>query len=84
MPLCVTHADHALALDLEIGHFLLEQRQIRLVLEHAANRPLVELPVGLRARGAHRRSLAGIEGAKLDAGLRRRQAPSRRRARRSP
>jgi len=67
------HADHALALDLEIGYFLLEQREIRLGLEHAANRLLVELSIGLRTRGAYRGSLAGIQGAELDAGLVRRE-----------
>ena len=63
------HAHHPIAFDLQIGRFLLEQRQIRLGLEHAADGALVELPVGLRTRGAHRRSLARVQGAKLDAGL---------------
>ena len=40
-------------------------------------------PVGLGARGAHRRALAGVEGAELDAGARPRRAPWRRPARRS-
>src|SRR6266404_6029601 len=70
------HADHAPALDLKVGYFLLEQREIRLRLEHAADRLLVELPVGLRTRGAHRGSLAGIQGAELDAGLGARMAPA--------
>jgi len=35
----------------------LEQSEIRLGLEHAANRLLVELPIGLRSRGAYRGSL---------------------------
>ena len=38
------------------------------VSSSAADGALVQLPVGLRARGAHRRSLAGIQGAELDAG----------------
>src|SRR6202011_638072 len=63
------HADHARALNHKIGRLLLEQRQIWLGLEHAANRLLVELPIGLRTRRAYRGTLAGIQGAKLDAGL---------------
>ena len=38
-----------------------------------ADGPLVELAVGLRARGAHRRTLARVQGAELDAGLVRRE-----------
>jgi hypothetical protein len=54
--------------DTQVSHFLLEQRQVRLILERRADCLLVEHPVRLRARRAHRRALAGIEGAKLDAG----------------
>ena len=69
MPLCVTTPTDAVALDCEVGRLLLKQRQISLRLEHAANRTLVELPIGLRARRAHRRTLAQIQGAELDARL---------------
>jgi hypothetical protein len=47
----------------------LEQRQVGLILQPAADRRLVQHAVGLGARGAHRRALAGIEDAELDAGL---------------
>ena len=42
--------------------------EVRLVLEQRADGLLVELPVGLGAGRAHRRALAGIERAELDAG----------------
>src|SRR5450631_11346 len=58
-------AHHAAALEGEVRHFLLKEGQLRLVLEHAADGALVELPVRLRARGAHRRPLARIQGTKL-------------------
>src|ERR1700722_6375716 len=60
---------HAVALDHKISRFLLEQRQIVLGLEHAANRALVELPIGRRPRCGAPRALAQVQGAKLDAGL---------------
>ena len=59
-------AAHAPALDHKVRRFLLEQRQPWLVFKLAAYRPAVKHPVGLRARGTHCRTLAGIEGAKLD------------------
>ena len=62
------HARHPAALEAQVGDFLLEQRQVRLVLEHAADGALVELPVGLGARRPHRRALAGVQRAELDAG----------------
>ena len=61
-------AHHSTALDHEVGGLLLEELQVRLVLEEAAHRATVELSVGLGASRAHRRTLAGIEGAELDAG----------------
>ena len=84
MPLCGDAADHPASLQDEIGDLLLEELQVRLCLETAADGALVELAVGLRASGAHRRSLARIEGAELDARAVRRRAPWRRRAHRSP
>ena len=59
----------AVAVERQVVDRLLEQRQVRLVLEAATDRLLVEHPVGLRARRAHRRPLARIEDAELDAGL---------------
>ena len=61
-------AAHLLAFDEQIGDFLLEQREVRLVLQHRADRLLVQDAIGLRARRAHRRTLARIEGTELDAG----------------
>ena len=61
-------AAHPLAFDEQVGDFLLEQREVRLVLQHRADRLLVQHAVGLRARRAHRRALAGVERAELDAG----------------
>ena len=51
----------------QIGHGLLEQREMRLVFQHATDRSLVQRTVGLGARGAYGRALAGIERAELDA-----------------
>ena len=50
---------------------LLPQRQVRLVLDAALHRELVELLVGLGARRVHRRALGAVEHAELDAGWRR-------------
>ena len=68
MPLTVTTPAHPLALDDQVGDLLLEEHQVRLVLEPRADGLAVQLAVGLGARGAHRRTLAGVEGAELDAG----------------
>ncbi len=62
-------AHHAFALQHQVVHGLLEQPQLRLVLQPPADRGLVEDAVGLRARGAHGRALAGVEDAELDATL---------------
>ena len=64
---CVTPATRPPA-KVEIGHFLLEHLEPGLRLHRAANGLPVQLAIGLRARGAHRRTLAGIERAELDAG----------------
>ena len=69
MPLCVTQPSTRSPRTFEIGDLLLEQLQIRLRLEQAADRALVQLAVGLRPRGAHRGSLARVQRAELDAGL---------------
>jgi hypothetical protein len=62
-------AGHPVALHQQVVHRLLEQPQVGLVLQPAADRGLVEDAVGLRPRGAHRRALAGVEDAELDAAL---------------
>ena len=62
----------AAVVDREVVDRLLEQREVRLVLEPAADRGLVEDPVRLRARRPHGRPLARIERAKLDPGFVRR------------
>ena len=78
------HAGHPrsgpVAVDGEIVDRLLEQREVRLVLEAMADRRLVEHAVGLRARCAHRRTLAGVERPELDARLvgRERHRPAQR------
>ena len=54
-------------LDHQIGHRLLEQMQVRLVLDHRTHRGLVERAIGLGTGGAHGRALARVEGAKLNA-----------------
>ena len=74
----------AVPVERQVVDRLLEQREVRLVLEARANRLLVENAVGLRARRAHRRPLARIEHPELDAGLVGGDAPSRRPARRFP
>ena len=77
-------ADDAVALEHQVVHRLLEQPQVRLVLQAAPDRRLVQHAVGLGARGAHGRALAAIEDAELDAGLVGGERPSRRPARRFP
>ena len=61
-------AAYRLAVDQQVAGLLLEQREVRLVLQDGSDRLPVELAVGLRARGPYCRTLAGIEGAELDAG----------------
>ena len=62
-------ADHAVAFEHQVVHRLLEQPQVRLVLQPLADGRLVQHAVGLRARGTHRRALAAVEDAELDAGF---------------
>ncbi len=54
--------------DNEVGGLLLKERQIRLVLEDAADGLPVELPIRLRPRGADRGALTGVQRAELDSG----------------
>ena len=62
-------ADHAVALDHQVVHGLLEQGEVGLVLQPPADRRLVQDAVGLGAGGAHRRALGAVEDAELDAAL---------------
>jgi hypothetical protein len=68
MPTWVT-APTTVALHHQVVHGLLEQPEVRLVLQAAADGGLVEDAVGLGPGGAHRRPLAGVEDAELDAAL---------------
>ncbi len=56
----------AAAFQQDVVHRLLEQPQVVLVLQPAPDRPPVQHPVGLGARGAHRRALAAVQDPKLD------------------
>ncbi len=58
---------HPAVFDDQVCHFLLEERQVRVVLQHRANRAPVQLAVRLRAGGSHCRAFAGVERAELDA-----------------
>jgi hypothetical protein len=62
------HAHDAVAVQQQVVDRLLEQRQVRLVLDRLADRGAVQRAVGLAARRAHRRALAGVQRAPLDAG----------------
>jgi hypothetical protein len=59
-------ADHPVLLDQEVFDRLLEEGEPGLVLDGRAHGRLVEDAVGLSTRRPHRRSLAGVEDAKLD------------------
>ena len=59
---------HSAVFDNQIVATLREQREIRLVFKEMADRLPVMRPVGLHARGAHRRAFGGVEDAELDAG----------------
>ncbi len=60
-------ADHAVLLDDEVVDGLLEEEESGLILDRHAHGGLVEQAIGLGAGGAHRRPLAGVEDAELDA-----------------
>ncbi len=62
-------ADDAIAFHQQIFHGLLEQHQVRLVFQPAADGRLVQHAVRLGARRADSRPLAGIEDAELDPAL---------------
>ncbi len=61
-------APNPFTLDDQIGRLLLEQGQIRLVLQCRADRLAIELAIGLCTGRADGRTLAGIEYAELDSG----------------
>ena len=62
-------AGDPVTLDEQIVDGLLEQREVGLVLEPVADGALVQHPIRLGPRRAHRRPLAGVENAELDARL---------------
>ncbi len=62
-------ARHRALADHEIVDLALDHGEIRGLADRPLHRLGVKLAVGLRARPAHRRSLAAIEHAELDAGL---------------
>ena len=66
------HAAHPPLFDDEVVHRLLEQGQLGLALQRPAHKGPVQRAVGLGAGGPHRRALAGVERAELDAGMVRR------------
>ena len=59
-------ADHPVLLDQEVFDRLLKECEPGLVLDRRAHRGLIEDAVGLGTCRPHRRSLAGVEDAKLD------------------
>ncbi len=56
----------AIAVDRQVVDGLLEQSEVRLVLQSAADRRLVENPIGLRSSRPHCGTLARVERSKLD------------------
>ena len=69
MPTCVTTPVTRSPVDHQVVARALEQREIRLVLEAAPNRRLVEQAIGLRPGRPHRRALGAVQDPELDAGL---------------
>jgi hypothetical protein len=61
------HTGDAVAVQDQVVTGLRENRQVGLVFQAAANRLPIQYTIGLRARRAHRRSLARIENPELDA-----------------
>ena len=68
-PICVTTPVDPVAFEQEVVDRLLEEREVRRLLEAAADRALVQHPVRLGAGRADRCALAGVEGPELDSGL---------------
>ena len=71
---------YAVPIDYQVVDAVLEQRQSAGRLQLRPYGRLVQQAVGLRPGGAHRRSLAGVEPAEMDAGAigRRRNGPAKR------
>ena len=61
-----------LAIDDQVIHFLLEQLQVRLILERLPNRRAIQHAIRLRPRRPHRRAFRRIQNPELDAGAIRR------------
>ena len=61
-------APHARAVEQQAVDVLLQQREIGLGIEQLADGALVERAIGLRARRAHGRPFAAVQGAEMDAG----------------
>ena len=64
---------HAIAFHQQIVDRLLEQGEVRLGFEGAADEAAVEIAVDLGAGRAHRRPLAGVQRAELDTAMIRRR-----------
>ena len=60
-------AYYTVALQHQVINCLLKEPKVGLVFQTAPNGRLVQNPIGLRPRGAHRWSLAAVENAKLNA-----------------
>ena len=60
-------AHHTVTFDHQVVHGLLEQPQVRLVFQDAADGGFVQNAVGLRPSGAYGRAFAAVEDAKLNA-----------------
>ena len=61
--------DHPIALDDQVVHGLLEEPEVRLVLEAGSDCLAVQHTIRLRPRGPDGRAFAGVEDPKLDPGL---------------
>ena len=69
MPTCVTAPAIPVAFHDQVVARPLEEPEVRLVLQAAPDRRLVEDPVGLGARRPHRRALGAVQDAEVDAGF---------------
>ena len=62
------HPGHAVTLHHEIGNRLLKDAQIGLIFQGRTDDRAIQGPIRLGAGSAHRRTLAGVESSKMDAG----------------
>ena len=67
-PYLRNHTLHQALFNNQVGDFLLEQRQIRLVFQNFANGLFVQLAIRLRACGTNCRAFTAVERTKLNAG----------------